>query len=735
MLSCALFAACDSSAGEEESTQQQETQGQTGGNGNNGNTPSTPTNPTTPQGEATLSSIEIEEFPRITYEQGEEFDPSGLKITVRYTDGTQKSVSYPDDALTVSSPDMSAAGEQIVRVSYSDGEASTSADITVYVNAAISADAVLMSIEIITQPQTEYMQEDEVSLAGLVVRATYDDGTSRIVSYDDEPERFSSEYASLAERGTFSNTLTYTDEKVNSTFTNYLLTVTQRFEWSFDILTFPTKTVYGLGEALDPAGLTIQVYLNGEAQGVEEYGTGGSLTFTGFDSQQAGEKTVTVAMGKCERTFTVTVIALSGEATLEISADGSYTISEEVLNAARVRLAAKGGMVDVGGFYRATLELRGREIVYDYKDDIAGTTFSVKMSDVTSELSIYGVSSYVYNDTGDDMRAVKFADTVKNVNIDLENKETDLSYKYAGGVIANNASVSLSNANNATLSGFISTDGSENRNALKDSALIKGLKSSSVLPTFNVKLAAYIADEKYKNLYDTGIDEVINNYYSKNAKNKMNPSFYGVIFDAKSYLNGANMFDETNREDTGYYKGNAYELSANAAALMLNGGVSVSNVAIIGKNDTGKTRFTANMANIYTTTDWSSITSSGYYYGMMYFVSKPPSALVGSSESKVVIKEYNGGTTYDNDSDLDISALSDDIQETIYLDNIHGTVYFKSGINRGKPNTTNAYIFGSKYKGVLDGTYTNASIEDYGNDVGNRSKLVPISQTGYEKID
>ena len=43
---------------------------------------------------------------------------------------------------------------------------------------------------------------------------------------------------------------------------------------------------------------------------------------------------------------------------------------------------------------------------------------------------------------------------------------------------------------------------------------------------------------------------------------------------------------------------------------MLSGGVSVSNVAITGENNTGKTKFTANVANIYTTTDWSSITST-----------------------------------------------------------------------------------------------------------------------------
>ena len=182
---------------------------------------------------------------------------------------------------------------------------------------------------------------------------------------------------------------------------------------------------------------------------------------------------------------------------------------------------------------------------YDYQSKMEEAIFNVKMSDIrgqnnkfdgsivntdkTNEPLIYGVSSYIYNDDGDDMRAMKFADTVKKVDIDLESKNINLIYMYAAGVVANNATISLSNANNATLSGNISTDGAEGKNALKDSALLKALKTSSTLPTFAAGLTAYEISDENQNLYDTGINEVIDNYYNKGVGSKMNPRVMPIL--------------------------------------------------------------------------------------------------------------------------------------------------------------------------------------------------------------
>lgn len=389
---------------------------------------------------------------------------------------------------------------------------------------------------------------------------------------------------------------------------------------------------------------------------------------------------------------------------------------------------------------------------YDYESDLAGTTFNVKMSDIRGQnnqfddsivktnepnkLLIYGVSSYTYEDDGDDMRAMKFADSVKNVNIDLENKETSLVYMYAGGVVAKNANVSLSNTDNAKLSGSFSMDGAEGSNTLKESALIKALKTSSKLPNFNSLITAYEASEENQNLYGTGIDEVINNYYTKNAGSKINPTFKSVYFNAKKFLEdkGEDMFSET-----GYNDNSAYELSANAAALMMNGGVNVSNVAITGTNSTGKTSLGGTRTNIYTTTDWSSITNlTGEDRGIIYFANKTPSYKhVGGSDAKVILgtkKAYNANAKYIPHT-LDISALDKTVQDSIDIGSMNGTIYFSSDVNRAIPGTTNAYIFGSTYRGTLDYTYTNAAWEKYGNTKNDADlKAGKVDASKYSKI-
>ncbi|MBQ9623554.1 MAG: hypothetical protein IJR39_09535, partial [Treponema sp.] len=384
---------------------------------------------------------------------------------------------------------------------------------------------------------------------------------------------------------------------------------------------------------------------------------------------------------------------------------------------------------------------------YDYESDLAGTTFNVKMSDVetinTSETSkdlISNVSSYVYTLDDTPIKSVKFSDDIKYVNIDLENTNTVLTRKYAGGIIADKASVSLSNASSATLSGnlFTNTNKSDNDNALKHSALLKALKTSSVLPTFSAKLARFLGEysEESKNLYGTGIDEVINNYYAKNAGNKMNPTFYCVNFNAKKFLEdkGEDMFSET-----GYNDNSAYTLSANAAALMMNAGVNVSNVAITGTNSTGKTSLGGTRTNIYTTTDWSSITNlTGEDRGIIYFANKTPSYKhVGGSDAKVILgtkEAYNANAKYIPHT-LDISALDKIVQESIDIGSMNGTIYFSSDVNRAIPGTTNAYIFGSTYRGTLDYTYTNAAWEKYGNTKNDADlKAGKVDASKYSKI-
>ncbi|MCM1284954.1 MAG: InlB B-repeat-containing protein [Acetobacter sp.] len=77
--------------------------------------------------EVAVNSIAIASKPtKLTYELGEQFEQSGLKLKLNYSDGTTEIIA---DGFTVSSPDMSSAGTKTVTVSYD--EKSTTFKITV----------------------------------------------------------------------------------------------------------------------------------------------------------------------------------------------------------------------------------------------------------------------------------------------------------------------------------------------------------------------------------------------------------------------------------------------------------------------------------------------------------------------------------------------------------------------------------------------------------------------------
>lgn len=72
---------------------------------------------------------------------------------------------------------------------------------------------------------------------------------------------------------------------------------------SISVATYPNKTSYSIGEALDTTGLTLTAtYSNGQKKTVTE-----DYSVSGFDSSTAGTKTLTVSFDGKTTTFTVTV--------------------------------------------------------------------------------------------------------------------------------------------------------------------------------------------------------------------------------------------------------------------------------------------------------------------------------------------------------------------------------------------------------------------------------------------
>ena len=68
-------------------------------------------------------------------------------------------------------------------------------------------------------------------------------------------------------------------------------------------VTAPEKTVYEIGEELDLTGMKVTaIYSDGTTQDVTS-----DVEISGFDSETAGEKIITVSYGELDTSFTVTV--------------------------------------------------------------------------------------------------------------------------------------------------------------------------------------------------------------------------------------------------------------------------------------------------------------------------------------------------------------------------------------------------------------------------------------------
>jgi len=153
----------------------------------------------------------------------------------------------------------------------------------------------LSGISVTNQPtKTTYNIGDTLNTAGMVVTATYSDGTKAAVT-DYTLSAFDSTTA-----GEKIITVTYQGktDTFKVTVTNLAVTLT-----GLEISSQPTKTQYYIGDTINTAGLEVKAkYSDNSSIVVTTY------TLSGFDSATAGEKTVTVTYEGKTATFTVTII-------------------------------------------------------------------------------------------------------------------------------------------------------------------------------------------------------------------------------------------------------------------------------------------------------------------------------------------------------------------------------------------------------------------------------------------
>ena len=202
----------------------------------------------------TLSSITIQTPPTKTiYFVGENFDKTGMVIKANYSDGTSKLITD----YTVTDGTNLQEGQQNVTISYGGKQVQQSIEVK-------KKTVTLTSITIQTPPtKTKYFAGENFDVTGMVVKANYNDGTSKVIS--------KSEYSIIngtnLQEGQQNVTISYGGKEAIQS-----IEVVKNSIESITITTPPTKTTYFVGENFDKTGMTVKAtYKNGISKNITDY--------------------------------------------------------------------------------------------------------------------------------------------------------------------------------------------------------------------------------------------------------------------------------------------------------------------------------------------------------------------------------------------------------------------------------------------------------------------------------
>lgn len=190
-----------------------------------------------------LSSIAVTTQPtKRIYRRGETLNTDGMVVTATYTNGNTANVTSEISIETDTAPNT--AGSHNITVSYTEDDISktTTYPITVYE---------LSSIAITTQPtKLNYRKGVSISTSGMVVTATYSNGTTAVVTG-------SCTLSTSTTQSTAGNqgiVVSYTEDGITKTTT---LTITVYELSSIAITTQPTVKTYYSGATISKAGMVV----------------------------------------------------------------------------------------------------------------------------------------------------------------------------------------------------------------------------------------------------------------------------------------------------------------------------------------------------------------------------------------------------------------------------------------------------------------------------------------------
>ena len=218
----------------------------------------------------TPKDITINHDPETKYVVGQSFDPTGLKFTVTYDNGTDEIIEVtnnsnfaPGLSFVVDTPLTINSNSAIIQFEKNGERVEKTLTINVkekkldYIYISKRPDKIL------------YIEGETFNPAGIVVKSRYNDG--------EEVELENSQYTYSAEPLQWNGTaeqdieIAYTDDQTKTV--HQTITVVQKTITGLEVKKVPNKTSYFVGEKIDPAGMQINaIFNNGDV--ITVYGEG-----------------------------------------------------------------------------------------------------------------------------------------------------------------------------------------------------------------------------------------------------------------------------------------------------------------------------------------------------------------------------------------------------------------------------------------------------------------------------
>ena len=257
-----------------------------------------------------LESISVSKLPtKLEYNAGDAFDPTGLEVTAKYSDGSTKVLAGTD--YTLSPTQSLPAGTTKVTVSYEEGGVSKTAEIGVTVHAAPVA-KVLSEIVVATQPtQTHYVAGDDFNPEGMSISAKYSDGSEATIAGTDYTISPLHELAADTDHVTITYEEGGVSKSVNVAITVDALPV-QKVLKDIIVDIDPNKTDYLEHEDFDPEGMEVYAIYSDDSR-KEIFGNEYTIDPLHDLAEGTDHVTVSYTEGDVTKTAAVAITVTKGE--------------------------------------------------------------------------------------------------------------------------------------------------------------------------------------------------------------------------------------------------------------------------------------------------------------------------------------------------------------------------------------------------------------------------------------